>query len=124
MTAAKLIGYGLALGLISALSKLVFYRFLNFESIFIILILYVFIILCTIAFVRRLGVINYLESFIIMVSWFILSIPLDLVFVGLFLGTEPYQTFSLWLVYPTIMLTVFLSHKKRHIDIRKGGEGK
>lgn len=117
-------GYGVAWAFLTALAKLVLYSFLNNESLLIISAVYFFVLLCTIAFVRRLGVINYLESLVVIVFWLLFSLTLDLFVVGLWVGLDPYTTLWFWLFYPFCMLILFLMHKKRHIDIRKGGAGK
>ncbi len=124
MTSGKLIGYGIALTLILTTVKLVFYRFLNADSLIILLVVYLFQIVLTTALVRRLGIINYLESLVVIVFWLLFSLFYDIVAIGMGYGLEPYTQLRFWLMYPIMALSIFLFHKKRHVDIRKGGEGK
>jgi hypothetical protein len=124
MTAAKLFWYGYLLTVVLALTKVVFFGILNSESVWLAVVLYAFAILFTIACVRRLGILNYLESFIVITFWFLFAIAHDLLFVGLSVGLKPYKTWTFWLIYPMMLFTIFFFHKKRHVDIRKGGAGK
>lgn len=124
MTSGKLIGYGIALSLILTTLKLIFYRFLNTESIIILLVVYLLLMVLTIASVRRVGIINYLESIVVIVFWLGFGLIFDIFAIGLGYGLEPYTHITFWLMYPLLVLTIFLFHKKRHVDIRRGGEGK
>ena len=74
------------------------------------------------AFVRRLGVINYLEAIFIAIAWTLLDIFFDLIVTSLYLkvGVSVFSQISLWVGYFILALVVFLFHKKRHIAIRKG----
>ena len=124
MTSGKLIGYGVVLSLILTTLKLFFYRFLNTESVIILIVIYLLLMVLTIASVRRVGIINYLESIVVMVFWLGFGLIFDLFAIGLGYGLEPYTHITFWLMYPLLLLTIFLFHKKRHVDIRRGGEGK
>ncbi len=124
MNSGKLVGYGVALSLILTTVKLLFYRFLNTESLIILLVVYLFLIVLTIASVRRVGIINYLESIVVIIFWLGFSLIFDLFAIGMGFGLEPYTHITFWIMYPLLLLTIFLFHKKRHVDIRRGGEGK
>ncbi len=124
MTSGKLLGFGIALSLILTTVKLVFYRFLNTESLIILLFIYLLIVVLTIASVRRVGIINYLESVVVMVFWLFFGLGFDIFAIGMGFGLDPYTHITFWLMYPLVLLTIFLFHKKRHVDIRRGGEGK
>lgn len=124
MTSGKLIGYGVVLSLILTTLKLFFYRFLNTESVTILLVIYVLLMVFTVASVRRVGIINYLESVVVIIFWLSFGLIFDIFAIGLGYGLEPYTHITFWLMYPLLLLTIFLFHKKRHVDIRRGGEGK
>ncbi|MCC7356810.1 MAG: hypothetical protein IT410_04350 [Candidatus Doudnabacteria bacterium] len=78
----------------------------------------------TVASVRRVGIINYLESVVVIIFWLSFGLIFDIFAIGLGYGLEPYTHITFWLMYPLLLLTIFLFHKKRHVDIRRGGEGK
>ena len=124
MTSGKLIGYGVVLSLILTTLKLFFYRFLNTESVIILIVIYLLLMVLTIASVRRVGIINYLESVVVIIFWLSFGLIFDIFAIGFGYGLEPYTHITFWLMYPLLLLTIFLFHKKRHVDIRRGGEGK
>ena len=124
MTIGKLFGNGLILAFVIALLKLIFFYFLNIDSIILLGFLYILVFIFTTSAARRLGIINYLESFIVIAFWLVFSMFVDIFIFGLIFGLEPYRRISFWITYFILILSIFLTHKKRHIDIRKGGQGK
>lgn len=124
MTSGKIFVYGLLYACGIAILKLFSYNVLNIESVFIIIFIYLFILLGGIAMVRRIGIINYLESIIIIIVWLIFSLILDVFTFGFSYNLDVYTKPSFYGTYLIIITAVFFFHKKRHIDIRKGGSGK
>lgn len=75
--------------------------------------------LISIACSRRLGVISYVEALLVLTMWLILSLILDVLVIATIAGNGIYHHLYLWLSYLVMMVTVFLFHKKRHVEVRK-----
>lgn len=69
--------------------------------------------------VRRIGVITYLEAIFLAIFWFLADLFLELLITASISGVGMFKSLALWLGYLVLMLTVFLFHKKRHIQVRK-----
>ncbi len=72
----------------------------------------------TAALVRRLGVLNYLESFFIIITWTLTGVLVDLVFTSAYTGLSIFGSSQYWWGLFCMDLSVFLFHKKRHVHIR------
>jgi hypothetical protein len=72
-----------------------------------------------IAMVRRLGILNYLEAAFVAVVWFVFNVFFDLLIASRFLGLRMFGQWQLWAGYLIFMLSVFLFHRKRHVEIRR-----
>ena len=82
-------------------------------------VLWVLIIVITTAFVRRLGVINFLEGILVACVWLFIRAIFDLLVTAPILGIGIYGKVQLWISYALIVAVVFFLHKKRHVHIRK-----
>ena len=71
------------------------------------------------AVVRRFGVINYLESFLIIGLWVVGDIFLDLFVTVNLAGVNLVGSWQYWVGAILVGVSVFLFHKKRHIQVRK-----
>lgn len=119
MTFSKLFGFGFALAVVFSAFTIAFGQYLNSENLAIQIFHYLLVFIFSIALIRRLGVINYLEAFSVMGLWFFLRILVDLIVTGPIVGYKMYASPSIWIDYLIFLLALFLFHKKRHVDIRK-----
>jgi hypothetical protein len=71
------------------------------------------------AIIRRFGVINYLESILLLGLWVLGNIFLDLFITVNLAGLDLVGNWQYWVGTVVAGLSVFLFHKKRHIQIRK-----
>lgn len=81
------------------------------------------IAIISIALVRRLGVLNFLEAIFVLFFWFLLDLFLDLILTNLFTGISIFFKWQLWIGYLVLMFCVFVFHKKHHIHLRKERAG-
>ncbi len=100
-------------------AKVLFINVLNIDAVLIRLGLLLVIALITIATVRRMGTLNYLESFFLTILWLIFSLIVDLMITTAIVGREVYTTWYFWLSYLVLLLALILFHKKVHIAMRK-----
>ncbi len=119
MTFGKFFGLGFMLALVSAAAKVLFLQIFNDESVAIMWGFWLFIIVATIACVRRLGIINYLESFLVAGMWFLFQLFFDFLITTQIVGLTFYTRYEIWVAYGLVVLSVVLFHKKRHIQIRR-----
>ncbi len=71
------------------------------------------------AIVRRLGILNYLEVFFIVIVWFLVDLFFDLIITSAYTGYKIFTSSDFWIVYLVLGLSVIFLHKKRHIQVRK-----
>jgi hypothetical protein len=119
MTFGKFFGLGFVLAILAAAIKVFYFQALNPDSVGVMYVLGVFLVIITIACVRRLGVINYLEAFLTAGMWFLFQLFFDFLITTQVVGLKFYTRYSTWIAYALVVLTVILFHKKRHIQIRK-----
>ncbi len=118
MNLQKLVIYTvLSIGLIT-LTKVLFATALDINNIYIVYVMWLLVAVWAIAFTRRLGVLNYLESIMVLIVWVVTSLILDYIILGTLLGNDVYRHLYLWISYLIIVIAVFLFHKKRHVEIR------
>jgi hypothetical protein len=70
------------------------------------------------ALVRRLGIINYLESFFTMLVWILSGAFFDLLITAAIAGLGIFFQPAYWGGFISMSLAIFLFHKKRHIHVR------
>jgi hypothetical protein len=70
------------------------------------------------AVVRKLGIINFFESFFITVIWFLGGLLLDFLITGRFTGTSLFSNSQYWFGWVALALSIFVFHKKKHIHAR------
>jgi hypothetical protein len=70
------------------------------------------------ALVRRLGVINFLESFYTIFLWVVVGGFLDLIITSKFTGLGIFEQKDFLVGFGVLAASVFLFHKKRHLHIR------
>lgn len=99
--------------------KLVFINILDINRFLVVCTFWLIIALIAIASCRRFGVINYLESFVIIVAWLVVTLLTDVIFLTPFTGFGIYYHLYLWVSYLVVSVAVFVFHKKRHIEIRR-----
>lgn len=71
------------------------------------------------AFVRRYGVINFLEAIFLIIVWVLGDLLLDLMFLSIYLGLGMFAKMEYWVGFGIFGLAVLFFHKKRHIHVRK-----
>lgn len=99
--------------------KVLFFNNLDVFNPLVITIFFVFISVLTIAYVRRLGAINYAESITVLAVWTILILVGDGLVTGVLIGYARFLEWPFWATYLLIPLVIFIFHKKRHVEIRK-----
>jgi hypothetical protein len=70
------------------------------------------------AMVRRLGVLNFLEAFFIVLAWVLGDLFLDLLITSAVVGVYIFQKWQFWMAYLFYVIFILFAHKKRHILIR------
>ena len=115
---------GLVLGtLISELlfiaTKVLFFHYLNIDNEFVKITFFVIIIIETIVVVRRLGIINYLESFLLMIVWFIAMMIADIAITATLIGRDFYGHLYYWLGNLFVLLAILFFHKALHVEVRR-----
>lgn len=119
MTATKLLWYGILLAVGMAPVKIFFYRNLDWESSGAVHYIYwLFIAFFSVALVRRLGHISFLESFIVIGLWTFFMLLLDLMFTAQVLDYRIFINIPFVLGYFIMIVACFMFHKKRHVKIR------
>jgi hypothetical protein len=77
----------------------------------------------TAAMVRRLGIMNFLESVFIIFVWVLGDLFSDLVITSAYTGVGIFTGWTLWTGCIVQVVTIFFFHKKRHIVIRQQQHG-
>ena len=72
----------------------------------------------TVTLIRRLGVIQYLESFFVISVWAVGDLIIDVVLTVNFTGTVMFAKLAYWVSFLIFAFFAFTFHKKRHIQIR------
>ncbi len=119
MTIGKFLTGLLVSQVLFVITKIIFISYFNIDSYFFIGMMWLVLSVITIAIVRRMGVLNYFESFFIAVVWTFFSLLLDLAITASVVGRDIYSTWYFWLTYLVIILVAILFHKKNHVHIRR-----
>ena len=119
MTAGNFLTFTIIALFLTTAVKIFFVTVLNINSLYLVYVMWVLMALISIACVRRIGVINYLESVLVIVIWLFFGMFLDLLILYSLAGPAIYHHAYLWGGYLVIALTIFLFHKKRHVEIRR-----
>lgn len=70
------------------------------------------------ALIRRMGIMNYLESFFTIIVWFLAGMLLDLIITSAYTGLGIFYRKDYWAGFLVMAIAVFLFHKKRHVYLR------
>jgi len=119
MTPGKFVIFTLIAVALTTLVKVVFITAFNIDSLYIVYFMWLVIAAISIGCSRRLGVLNYLEAILACGVWVVLGLVADLLIVSSIAGTDIYKHAYLWISYAVVALSVFLFHKKRHVEIRR-----
>lgn len=119
MTFARFFGIGVVFAVLSAALTIAFSKYINIVEPWNNYVLWFLVIIITIACVRRLGVISFLEAILVAGVWLFFRMLLDAVVTAPILGVGIYGKAQLWVSYALIIATIFFLHKKRHIQVRK-----
>jgi hypothetical protein len=119
MTFTRFFGFGALLWILLAILKAVFLKVFNLDSFFLQVLFGFLVFVISMACARRLGFINYLEGALVSVVWTIGIIIFDFFILLPFLGWVVFGKVVLWAGYLLVALSIFLFHKKRHVQIRR-----
>lgn len=119
MTFARFFGLGFVIAILTAFLELVFLNVLNPEALGIKILFWVLLGVVSIALVRRLGVLQYLESFFVILSWLVFSLIVDALFTQQFVAAGFWTNVAVWIGRLVSALAILFFHKKRHVEIRK-----
>ncbi len=119
MTIARLFIGTVVSQILFVLTKLLFINVLNIDSAIFQYGMSFVLALITIAIIRRMGVLNYLESFFTTIVWLVISLVTDLVITTSFTGRDVYKTWYLWISYIVVIVAMIIFHKKIHVETRK-----
>ena len=108
MTFGKFFGLGFLLALLLGALKIFYIQVLNADTQAVQYGFWFFTIVITIACTRRLGVINYLESFLICGFWFVISLFLDFLLTSQTAGFEMFSRWDIWIGYALMILSIQL----------------
>lgn len=101
------------------ITKIIFFKYLNIDSSAILIVYYVVLAAISIAVVRRLGILNYFEIFLITIIWLVLNILLDLLITQAIINNGVFSNGHFWISYLVMPLAVIIFHKKLHVEARK-----
>ena len=119
MTSKKLYSYFLVQYVILALFKLWFFNNVIFPNAgFQQIVFWIIAAITGAALVRRFGIINFFESFFIIFVWILGDIILDALITRRFIAVPIFSTVEYWFGLLILGLSVFLFHKKKHIQVR------
>lgn len=120
MTLAQLIGKTTIAIFLFSLWKVIFFGILDSSNTLLLAIYYLVAAIIAMAVVRRLGVLNYLEAFMIAFIWLVITMGIDFLLVGRVLDESLWRNWHFWLSYLVLIVATIALHKKRHVEIRKG----
>ncbi len=122
MTIASLLIGTFASQVIFVLLKIFFIRSLNLDSAVIMGLFFTALVVATIAIVRRMGILNYIESIFLAIVWLITSLIVDAAVTAQVVGYDIYKTWYFWMTYLAIILALMIFHKKLHVQVRKSNQ--
>lgn len=120
MTLGRLVSRTIVAIALFSLWKVIFFGYFNTENWALLVFFYVIAALVAIAVVRRLGVLNYLENFLVLIVWLVAALIVDWIVVGRILDDQVWSDGHFWISYLVIILAALIFHKKRHVEIRHG----
>lgn len=120
MTIASLLLGTIASQILFVITKVIFIHYLNIDNLMVKIAYFLALIIITIAVVRRMGTINYLESFLLVVVWFVTMVLVDMAVTSFLIGREMYSHLYFYLSYLAVLLAIILFHKALHVEVRKG----
>lgn len=119
MTIASLL-IGTIIGqLLFVATKVIFIHYLVIDLLMVKIAFFVAIILITIAVVRRMGTLNYLESILLCVVWLVVTILVDMAITSFLIGRDMYGHWYYYLSIVAILVSVMVFHKSLHVEVRK-----
>lgn len=101
------------------ITKVFFIHSLNLDSWVIMTGFYAALVVITIAVVRRMGTLNYIESFFLAFVWLITTLVVDYVILTKFVGWDFYHAWYYWLTHVAVIVALITFHKKLHVQVRK-----
>lgn len=122
MTIASLLIGTFTSQVILVLLKVFFFRSLDLGNNLVIALFYFAFVIVTIAIVRRLGILNYIESIFLSAVWLITSLLVDVVITATVVGYDMYQTWTYWLSLLVMIIVIISLHKKQHVQVRKASK--
>lgn len=122
MTIASLLIGTFTSQVIFVLLKVFFFKSLDLSNSLVIALFYIVFVIAIIAIVRRLGILNYLESIFLSAVWLITSLIVDAVITGTVVGYDMYKTWTYWLSLLVMIVVVMSFHKKQHVEVRKASK--
>jgi hypothetical protein len=119
MTIASLVIGTIISQILFVLTKVIFIHYLAIDLLVIKIAFYVALVLITIAVVRRLGTLNYLESILLCIVWFFTSVLVDMAITSFLIGREMYSHVYFYISYLIILIAIMVFHKALHVEVRK-----
>lgn len=120
MTFTKLIGFGILLAVVMSAVKVFFYQSFNWDDSTV--VHYVFWLIAasfSVALIRRLGVITFLEAIVVCSLWIFFQLIVDLAVTASITGYRIFISPAFLIGYLIVIVAMFVFHKKRHVHIRK-----
>ncbi|HYF05453.1 MAG TPA: hypothetical protein VEA59_04750 [Patescibacteria group bacterium] len=115
MSFTRFLGLGFLYVVLVCIGKLFVVQFLGTGSSNVWWMFVLYISLIAVALIRRLGVINFLESFLTIGTWTFFSLTGDVVVSANLAGLVIYKTWYFWLGYLVAAVCMLLLHKKQHV---------
>ena len=122
MTIASLLIGTFASQVLFVLIKIFFIGSLDMDNGLIMAAYYAALVLVTIAVVRRMGILNYVESIFLVGVWFFTILIVDYVITASFIGWDIYKIWTYWLSLLVILLSVMIFHKALHVQVRRANK--
>ncbi len=124
MTIASLI-FGTLIGqILFVITKVFFFNYLNIDLLPVKIAYFLALIIISIAVVRRMGILNYLESVFLAVVWAVALLITDFVITASLIGGDMFTDFYYWISNLAIVLSVIVFHKALHVQVRKANVNK
>jgi hypothetical protein len=124
MTIASLLLGTAAFELLFIFTKVIFLHYLNMDSVVIVVAYFVAIVIVTVAVVRRMGVLNYVEAFFLCLLWILVTLALDFLITATLISRDFFSLWNYWLSYLVFVIALILFHKKLHLQVRRAAAEK
>ncbi len=122
MTIASLLIGTFASQVIFVLLKVFFINSLDLDNWVVMTAFFIALIITTIAVIRRMGILNYIESIFLVVVWLITTLIVDVAITVQVVGYDIYKTWYYWLTFVAIILAMMIFHKKLHVQVRQSNK--